>query len=471
MKSLLLIIIVCVSLIACEKDKNSPDGPQPPVDSGDVRIWMTTGNKLNLFAEQAPVNFSVDEATNIIRLYPDVQYQEIDGFGAALTGSSAYLIAREMGTANRTTILTELFDPEEGIGISNLRITIGSSDFSTGNYTYCDTEGIENFAISPTDRAELIPVLKEILAISPGLKIIGSPWSPPAWMKTTSTLNGGSLKVEAYGDYATYFVKFIKAYEAEGIPVFAITSQNEPLYQTTSYPSMYMSWEEQNTFIRDYLGPQMSANTPGTQIWLYDHNWDNYQYPISILNDPVTNSYVSGSAFHAYAGQVSAMSAVHNAFPEKGLYFTEISGGGWATDFWANIEWNVTNIFLGTVRNWSRNALLWNLALDEDGGPKNGGCSDCRGVITVDGSTVVRNEEYYSLAHFSRFIRPGSKRIQTTDPSNGLDYCAFVTPDGNYVLVVINTAATSSRIYVKSPSGNFPYTMPGDGLATFVWDE
>jgi len=471
-KMLYRIIVPALALafVACSggEEDRSQNGADS-VDEGDVSVWLTTGNKLALLSKQKSINFHVESADVIIQVNPDEKYQSIEGFGAALTGSSAYLIMQTLNETNREALLNELFDPDSGIGISNLRITIGASDFSLSSYSYCDEPGIEHFSVPFTDQRDLIPLLKRIREISPGVRIVASPWSPPAWMKISNSMNGGSLKQANFTDYSSYLVMYLQAYARAGIPVNAITIQNEPLYQTKSYPTMYMSWEDENAFIRDYFGPQLADSLIDTQIWIYDHNWDNYQYPINILNDPVTRNYVEGAAFHAYAGEVSAMSLVHDAYPGKGLYFTEISGGGWSTDFWSNVRWFTSAIFMGTVKNWSKNAILWNLALDASDGPKNGGCQNCRGVVTIDGQTITRNEEYYALAHFSRFVRPGAYRIGVTPQSGNLDWVGFMNSDGTKVLTVVNTSSTFTRIYVKSPSGNFPYGLQGDALVTFVW--
>ncbi len=459
-----------------------PGPPSRPQEIGKAKAWLTTGNQTKLLSEEAEVSITERGTTTVpsVTLQPGEKLQQIDGFGAALTGSSAYLINRKMSAAQRRNLLEELFDPAKGIGISYLRMTIGASDFSLSDFTYNDLPAgetdfdLNHFSIDK-DKDDVIPVFKQILSFAPGISIMGSPWSAPAWMKTNNSLKGGKLKPEAYDVYARYFVKYIKAYEAEGIPIAAITPQNEPLHFTANYPCMEMQASDQLVFIRDFLGPAFQEEGLATRIITYDHNWDNTQYAISILNDPVAKEYVSGSAFHAYGGDVSAMSVVHNAHPDRGLYFTEISGGEWATNFADNLQWNMSNIFIGTTRNWSKNVLLWNLALDENHGPKNNGCQDCRGVVTIHSASgsVTRNVEYYSIGHFSRFVRPGAHRIASTTfgGSTGLDHVAFVNADGSNVVVVSNASSEARTFSILWETGQFEYSLPAKSVVTLTWSD
>jgi glucosylceramidase len=236
---------------------------------------------------------------------------------------------------------------------------------------------------------------------------------------------------------------------------------------------MDMQPVEQLNFIKDHLGPKLQAAGLDTKIITYDHNWDRPDYPIAILNDPDARQYVAGSAFHAYDGSVSAMSTVHNAHPDKGLYFTEISGGGWATNFSDNLMWNMQNIFIGTAKNWSKNALLWNLALDENDGPQNNGCNNCRGVVTINsGSGVVtRNVEYYALAHFTKFVRPGAVRISTLLPQglNNIDAVSFQNADGTKVMIAVNNSSENKVFSIRQEKKNMAYTLPAKSVVTIVW--
>ena len=474
------IFLIAFILTGCSEDQPVYLPPEPPATGvGEASAWVTTGNRNRLLHQETDIMIFEGQQTDLSSTSIDFDdlLQEIDGFGAALTGSSAWLINRQMSNAQSQQLLTELFHQTNGIGVSYLRLPMGSSDFSLSNYTYNDLlpgqsdPELEFFSIAP-DQQDIIPVLKRILDINAEIKIMGSPWSAPAWMKTNGSLMGGKLKEEWYDTYALYFVKFIQAYAQEGITIDAITIQNEPLHETSGYPTMRMEAHEQNLFIREHLGPLFNQYGITARIIIYDHNWDRPDYPILILDDPVTRNYVAGSAFHAYAGSVSAMSQVHATHPDKGLYFTEISGGGWATDFSDNLKWKMSNIFIGTANHWSKNALLWNLALDENDGPTNGGCQNCRGVVTIlPGGNVERNEEYYALAHMSKFVQPGARRAESTGfpSSDNLESVVFVNPDGSKVLVVLNSNNSQKSFAVKFDDKFFEYRIDGNAVATILW--
>ncbi len=476
---LLFALTVPVAMSGCKgKDNTKPD--TIPALPGKVVVYLTSGDKSHLFEKGTDLTIAGSSSAQFptISLDSGFRFQEIEGYGAALTGSSAYLLNRKMDVASRQAILKDLFDPAEGIGVSYLRLSMGASDFSLSDSTYNDLPAgttdytLENFSLAQ-DLDDVVPVLKEILTLSPEIKLMGTPWSPPAWMKTNNSLKGGKLKSSAYAVYADYFVRYIQAMKEQGIDIDAVTVQNEPLHYTANYPCMEMQAAEQLQFIKTAMGPAFEAAGLNTRIIVYDHNWDNTSYALTILNSQETRRYVAGSAFHAYAGDVSAMTTVHNAHPDKGLYFTEISGGAWATDFAGNLMWNMQNIFIGTARNWSKTALLWNLALDENYGPQNNGCNNCRGVITINSLSgqVVKNEEYYSIAHFSKFVRPGAVRIATTIPQSLPNTFAvgFQNADGTKVLIAANDNSTAKSFSVSQGSVNFSYELPAKSVVTFVW--
>jgi len=476
---LMLVSGIFILVPGC-KSKENPD-PVPPADSiGSAQVWLTMGDKSKLFNQEGTIIIKKNASANwpVIEIDTASRLQEIEGFGAALTGSSAYLINRQLDVAQRSALLLDLFDPVNGIGISYLRLTMGASDFSLSDFSYDDMPAgetdfnLEQFSLSQ-DLDDVVPVLKEIIQISPDIKLMGSPWSPPAWMKTNGSMKGGKLKTECYDVYAGYFVKYIQEMQNQGITIDAITPQNEPLYFTASYPCMEMQPEEQADFIKDHLGPGFTSAGITTKIIIYDHNWDNANYAISILNDAVARDFIAGSAFHAYAGYVSTMTTVHSAHPDKALYFTEISGGGWATDFSANLLWFMENIFIGTTRNWSKNALLWNLALNQYDGPQNHGCGNCRGVVTITeyNGYVTKNEEYYALAHFSKFVRPGAERVSLILPQamTNMDAVAFLNPDGSKSLIVSNPGTDVRTFSVKQGVKNFIYSIPQKSVASIIW--
>lgn len=468
------------SIIACKsKSESTPD--TPPADTlPKASVWLTQGDQSTLFTELGglPIRTTSSNSWPVIRVDTTQLFQSIDGFGAALTGSSAYLINKKLNPAQRTQLLEQLFDAEKGIGISYLRLSMGASDFSLSDFTYNDLPAgqtdmnLESFDLGQ-DHDDLIPVLKEILQINPHIKLMGTPWSPPAWMKTNNSLKGGKLRTEYHDVYARYFVKYIQAMSNEGIHISSVTPQNEPLHFTANYPCMEMQAEEQTEFVKTALGPRLQEAGLSTQIILYDHNWDDVDYGKTILSDPDAYQYVAGTAFHGYAGNVSAMTLLRNAFPEKGIYFTEISGGGWAPDFSDNLMWNMQNIFIGGTNNWAKTALLWNLALDETDGPTNNGCSNCRGVVTINQSTaqVSFNEEYYSLAHFTKFIQANAYRVSVFLPQalTQIEAVAFINPDQSKVIVISNLGSEYKSFGIAQGKNNITYSIPPKAVATIVW--
>jgi glucosylceramidase len=461
-------LLVCVLVIA--------PTPLHSQKNGEVQLWLTNPNKSALFELQKPfLQFSKptgEEPT--IEIDDQKTFQIIDGFGFALTGGSAQHLAH-MDAAKRAALLKELFAVDgKNIGISYLRISIGSSDLNDHVFSYDDLPAGETdptlakFSLAP-DRTELIPILKEILAINPKIQILGSPWSPPAWMKTNNDPKGGKLKTEYYGSYANYFVKYIQGMKAEGITINAITIQNEPLNDKNT-PSMLMQAEEQAQFIKGHLGPAFKAAGIRTKIILYDHNCDVPEYALSILNDPRANPYVDGSGFHLYGGEIGAMSAVHNAFPQKNLYFTEFMAAEPTESGRISISKPVVGTFIGALQNWSRNVLLWNLAANSKFEPHtdNGGCGICQGAVTIDGNEVTRNLAYYAMAHFSKFVRPGSVRISSSSPAT-LPNVAFKTSEGKIVLIVANDGKSPQIFHVQYHGKSFKASLKDGAVATYVW--
>ena len=287
-------------------------------------------------------------------------------------------------------------------------------------------------------------------------------------MKTTGSMIKGTLRDDAYASYATYFSRFVAAYAAEGVPIFAITVQNEPHFEPGDYPGMRLDPAQRARLVRQYLGPLNSA-----RILEWDHNWDEPNSPLAMLADSGARRYVSGVAWHCYAGDVSAQSVVHDAYPDKDAYITECSGGDWAPKFADNLAWMVSKLIIGGTRNWARGVILWNLALDEQHGPHTGGCGNCRGVVTIksDG-TVERNEEYYALAHISRFVPPGARRIASSSGVDGLESVAFRHTNADFLvvtLIVLNTNVTAKEFAVRTGGRTFRYSLPAGAVATFQW--
>jgi len=440
-----------------------------------AHLWLTDPDHSVLFREQSGrLSFTgASNANSTINVDESAQFQTIDGFGCCLTGGSAAHLM-QMAPANRAALLQELFATDGAhIGISYLRVSIGSSDLDAHPFSYDDLPAgqtdasMRKFSLAP-DFAAVIPALKEILAIQPEIKILGSPWSAPAWMKDKLDSRGGSLRPAFYAAYAKYFVKYIEGMRAEGIRIDAITVQNEPLNPNNN-PSMFMLAREQANFIKNDLGPAFHSAGLDTKIILYDHNCDHPEYPISILDDPAAARYVDGSAFHLYAGKIAALSEVHRAHPDKALYFTEQWMGA-HSDFKKSLDEHIRDLTIGATRNWSRNVLEWNLAADSYYQPHTdrGGCDRCQGAITIDGNKVERNAAYYVMAHAAKFVRPGSVRIGSNElPS--LPNAAFKTPDGQTVLLVLNNGPSPKTFNIRSKSQQAESTLNGGAVGTYVW--
>ncbi len=436
--------------------------------------WITSPES-NVLFQSSQFNFVSKSQRNNnseIIIDPSHRFQTIDGFGNCLTGGSASLLHR-MNPDKRREILNELFAVNgNNIGISYLRISIGASDLDDQVFSYDDlAQGesdpeLKKFSIAP-DRIDLIPILKEILAINPALKILGSPWSPPTWMKTNKSSKGGSLKPEYYDAYANYFVRYIQEMKGEGIAIDAITIQNEPLHPGNN-PSMFMPAQEQALFIKRSLGPVFKAQKITSKIIIYDHNADRPDYPLAILNDPEAACYVDGSAFHLYGGTIEALTPVHEAHPDKNLYFTEqwVSAPG---NLAGDLAWHVRTLIIGGTRNWCRNVLEWNLASDPTNNPHTpGGCTECLGAITINGNEIIRNPAYYVVAHASKFVRPGSVRIGS-NTSDTLPNVAFKTPQGKYVLIVQNNSGIKVDFNISLENKTVPVSLDKGAVGTYVW--
>jgi glucosylceramidase len=452
-----------------------------PLTSGAeaaVGVYLTRGNQSKLLSPESDLSFVSGPGSNSTKINFDtaVTYQTMSGFGAAMTDSSAWLIQNELNMTQRDALMHQLFSPTDGIGISYLRVPMGASDFALSPYTYNDLPGGQtdpgqtNFSIAH-DQAYIIPLLQQAKALNPQLGMMATPWSAPAWMKNNNSLVSGSLQSQYYASYADYFVKFFNAYEAQGLTFDTLTVQNEP-QNATNHPSMTMSTFQQSTFIGDHLGPALVSAGIDTKIVAFDHNWDNWNYPVIVMNDPEAGQYTTGAAFHAYAGTVDQQSNFHDFFPDKDVYFTEITGGDWATNFSDNLIWNMRNIVIGSTRHWAKTALFWNIALDQNNGPYlPGGCSTCRGVVTINTNTggVDFNEEYYSIAHASKFVQPGAVRIDTDSIFDVIETVGFLNPDGSRVLIAMNPSSFSRRFDVVEGDDSFSYQLSAKSVATFVW--
>lgn len=441
-----------------------------------VAVWVTTGDQTKLLSREPDVAFSRREVAGLPVIVVDdtTKYQEMVGFGAAISDAAALNINR-LAPDRREALLRDLFDPDSGIGLSFTRLTIGASDFSPGHYSFDDMPRgqsdvtLARFSIDP-NRTDVLPVVRRALAINPQLKVMASPWSAPGWMKTSGRLIGGSLRPEAFDEFAEYLRRYVAAYAAEGVPIYALTVQNEPHFEPKDYPGMRLEPPARARFVGRYLGPLFARHQMPTLIFDWDHNWDEPESPLRVLSDSVARRYIAGVAWHCYGGDVSAQSKVHEAYPTVDTYFTECSGGEWATSFADNLVWNVRTLIIGATRNWARGVLLWNLALDELHGPYTGGCGNCRGVVTINSQTgaVTRNVEYYALAHASRFVRPGARRLESTSMVAGIETVAFRNADSSTAIIAVNTDVAERRFAIRWRGKTLLYALPAGAVATFV---
>jgi O-glycosyl hydrolase len=451
--------------------------PQPPVT---VKAWLTTTDQTKLLEPQTDFTFG-SQATGNSDIYVDEnnQYQQMDGFGAAMTDSSAWLIYTQMPEAQRKVVMSKLFSRTDGIGVSILRLPVGASDLIHGPaYTYDDMPAgqadptLAHFSIDH-DKAYIIPALKDALALNPQLKIIASHWSPPAWMKDSDDLGKGTLKPEYYGALAQYWVKIIKAYEAEGVPIYATTIQNEPHYEPGSYPGMRLEPADEATLVKSYLAPAFKTAGIDTRILVWDHNWDQPEYPLSVLGDPAAKDLVDGVAWHCYAGNFYAQGVVHDAYPDKNAYETECSGfvnGGWADNFTNDMS----DLVIGSTRYWAKTVIKWPFATNTTQGPNTGGCGTCIGFVTIDPAAAggfTYTHDYYSIGQASKFVLPGAYRIASSPfLYHGLGTVAFKNPDGSKVLIVSNPGDYSISLVVHWGNRVFRYVLPSVSSAvTFTW--
>ena len=473
-KIFFIAIVISVALKCASSNDNSDPSPPIPI-SNEVDFWMTKGDESVLFKKQSNI-LSFGTTPNMysnIEVDASQTYQTVDGFGYTLTGGRAQVI-NQLTAAKKQELLQELFGSgENSIGISYLRLSIAASDLNQTVFSYDDMPAgqtdlnLTNFSLA-SDMTNLIPILKEILLINPKIKFAAVPWSAPVWMKDNNSTIGGSLQTQYYGVYAQYFVKYIQAMKLQGITIDAIMPQNEPL-NAFNNPSMLMTAIQQTNFIKNNLGPAFQTAGINTKIIIYDHNCDRTDYPIDVLSDTTANPFIDGSAFHLYGGDISALSTVHNAFPTKNVYFTEqwTSSDG---NFGEDLKWHLKNVVIGSMRNWSKNALEWNLANNSSFGPNTpGGCTKCKGAITINASErFVRNVGYYIIAHASKFVPAGSVRIKS-NLSENLKNVAFKTPTGKIVLIVENDGNSSELFNIKYNGKWVATTLESGSVGTYIW--
>jgi glucosylceramidase len=446
----------------------------PFSENPSLAVWLTSADQTSLYQRQTDSLRFADSIHDlpVITVDAEQKYQDIEGFGFSLTGGSAMLISR-LPDADRQALLRELFlHHEGGIGVSFLRLSIGASDLSERCFSYHDRLDGEldleliHFDIEAGD-LEVIPLLQEILALNPDIKIIATAWSAPPWMKTSQVFCGGKLKEDCYAIYAAYLVKYLQAMRDKGITIHAITPQNEPLNQKNE-PSMIMEADEQAVFIKHHLGPALwKAGLNEVELFCWDHNCDVPEYPLTVFADAEARRYLAGSAWHLYGGDISTLSDVYQLHPDMKLYFTEqwVGSDG---EFGGDLMWHARHVLIGSLRNWSRVVFEWNLASDPFCCPHTpGGEARCVGALTI-GEEIVRNVAYYVIAHAAKFIRPGSVRIGSDQPAS-LPNVAFVTTEGYAVLIVLNDGAEPQSFAIRYQGKHAETTLPAHTVATYVW--
>jgi glucosylceramidase len=441
-----------------------------------AEMWLTTPDETQKLAPQRPQTpvgpASGDEA---IKIDSSRHFQKMHGFGAAITDASAQVLSA-LPDDKRKAIMTELFGRENGgLGLSFTRLTVGASDFSSSDYSYDDTPGnvpdpdLRKFSIEPAKKY-VLPRAREALAINPDLLVMISPWSAPAWMKTSRSLITGQLQPQYYQPFANYLARTVEAFGREGVPVSMLTIQNEPDFEPGDYPGMRVNSPDRAIIIGRFVGPTLRAYGLKTQILDYDHNWDNPEMPLTVLADPVARQFVSGVAWHCYEGDVPAQSPVRDAHPDKDAWVTECSGGEWSPKYAEVLGWMTDKLIIGASNHWSRGTLLWNLALDPAHGPHTGGCTDCRGVVTIDPATgaITRNVEYYVLGHASRFVLPGAYRVATAKRDAAVEAAAFLNPDGSRVAILYRKSGTGP-VSIALDGERYSASLPAGSVATLRW--
>ena len=456
-----------------------------------VRVYTTTADgKMQM--EYKKGKSSRAPLAKHIALSPTTTYQEMDGFGYAITYSASYNLM-QMAPAARKAFLTRTFSRTSGYGVSYVRISIGCSDFSSTEYSLCDEPGLEHFRLHSDETNYVIPILKEILAINPDLKIIGSPLTFPKWMKIKSlsdpvgydSWTSGTLNPKHYQTYADYFVRFVQAFAAEGIPIYAVTPQNEPLNRGNC-ASLYMPWAEEAAFVNK-LAPAFAHAGIRTKIYCFDHNYnyddiaDQQDYPIHFFNalDATMDGreLVAGSAWHDYGGRVTELDDINRKAPDKEVIFTETSIGTWndGRNLASRLLRDMRNLVYNTVTRRSKAVMVWNFMLDLNRGPNlDGGCQTCYGAVDIDPSdyrTLHYNSHYFVIAHASLAAQPGARRIGAT-MTNGtpdISYVAFLNPDGSYGAVIFNEGSSSEQMSMAvttAPVARF--TVPSKSIVTVV---
>jgi glucosylceramidase len=439
--------------------------------TGKISVWTTAGEQRHAFS--APLRWKPASGSpkNVITVNSSKQFQQILGFGAAFTDAACFTLSRLDDKARRE-LFHHLFDPAE-MGLSVSRVCVGSSDYSKDVYSYDDgpepDPELKRFSIEH-DRAYILPIIREARGVNPDMWLLASPWSPPGWMKANGSMLGGSMRKASYAVYAEYLYKFLDAYAAEGVRINSLTSQNEvDTDQDGKMPACLWGQEYEIEFIRDHLGPRLAKSKNNAEIWILDHNYNLWGRALCELEDEKARQYISGVAWHGYAGTPDAMACVQKAYPNIGQYWTE--GGpdfvkpGYATE-WA--KWGQE--FTGILRNRARCIIAWNYALDEQGKP-NIGPFQCAGLITVDSKTaaISYSGQYWAMAHFSSHIHRDARIIESVGDLKDIQHVAAVNSSGEHVLVLTNAGNEACTVNLRSGESAVSVHLSADSISTLVW--
>ena len=464
-----------------------------------ITVYQTTPDLLEALSQRETLHLSKkaaqSETVPLITVDETQRFQEIDGFGASLTDAAAWLFQKKLTPQQTDAAFKMLFARKDGIALSFLRQPIGSSDLAVTFYSYddlcqqtakaCTTPAgmtdpnLEHYSLKH-DKEYILPLLKKAIGINPSIHEMLTHWSTPGWMKTSGSMLGASadekvkssLKPEFYPALAGYLVKTIEGYQEAGVPVWALSVQNEPLYAPPTYSGMQMLATEQAAFFGDALGPALAAAHLSPKVMAYDHNWDRPDYPETVLKDPKAGALAAGTAWHHYGGDPSVMTKNHEEFPLKDQWVTESSGGAWQK---GNVFAQEAAELIAVTRNWSRSYVLWALATDQNHGPFVGGCDKCRGLVTIDltdpdHARVKPELDYYVLGQASKFLLPGAVRIGSDEPAGTqLKDVAFQNTNGTIVLYTLNAGTTSEAIGIGFHGKKAVTTVPAGAVATFIW--
>jgi glucosylceramidase len=456
-----------IAAVTTSRLANAFPGASAP--TGEIEVRITGGTYRYWTAPSLTWRTAGKAPENAIEVNPAAKFQEMLGFGAAFTDGTCYTFNR-LSAPTREELFHNLFHPS-GMGLNVCRTCIGASDYSSEAFSYDEGEpdpDMSRFSIAH-DQAYVLPMMREARKVNPELFLFSSPWSPPGWMKAGGSMLGGSMRQHYFAPYAKYFLKFLQSYAAEGVPIQAVTVQNEvDTDQDGRMPACSWPQEYEIGFVKNHLGPILQKNGMNTKIWILDHNYNLWGRAICELDDPGLRKYCDSVAFHGYVGAPDMMSKVHEAHPEAHLYWTEggpdYTAPDYATD-WAN--WSKT--FTGAIRNWCQAVTGWNLALDEKGRP-NIGPFTCGGMVTIHSETreITQSGQYWAFGHFSRNVRRGARRIESNCQLSGIDQVAFENPDGRKVLVVTNSG-DATTVTIKQADKLAELALPASSIATLIW--